>query len=60
MTTIDHSRLLRVEEVADRLALSKRTVRRMIKRGDLPYVQFRPGCAVRIPLESLRPKETSR
>ena len=53
MGTVDHPRMLRVAEVAAHLSLSKQTVRRMIARGDLPFIQFRRGGAVRVPAEAL-------
>ena len=53
MGTVDYSRMLRVGEVAARLNMSKQTIRRMIARGDLPFVQFRRGGAVRVPAEAL-------
>ena len=43
--------LLRIDEVADRLAISRATTYRLIKRGLLPTVHI--GGAVRIPAAAL-------
>ena len=45
--------LLTVQETAQRLAVSPRTVRARIRDGRLAYVQERPGTAVRIPEDAL-------
>jgi excisionase family DNA binding protein len=45
--------LLTVDEAAERLAVSPRTVRARIRAGRLAYVQERPGTAVRIPEDAL-------
>jgi excisionase family DNA binding protein len=45
--------LLTVQEAAERLAVSPRTVRARIRAGRLAYVQERPGTAVRIPEDAL-------
>ncbi len=44
--------LLRVNEAATLMGLSKSYVHRLILSGDLPYVRF--GRAVRIPLDDLQ------
>ena len=43
--------LLRIDEVADRLAISRATTYRLIQRGVIPTVHI--GSAVRIPAEAL-------
>lgn len=43
--------LLSVRDIADRLKLSQRTVRRWIERGDLPAHRF--GSAVRVSEDDL-------
>jgi excisionase family DNA binding protein len=49
MSTLEHQRLLTVTETADRLNVSTVTVRRLIRRGDLPAVQLAgKGSAIRI------------
>lgn len=40
MAMVDISRLMTLQEAADFLALSTRTLRRKIKSGDLPARQF--------------------
>jgi len=53
MSSIDvhavRSRLLTIDEVAERLGLSRRTVERKIKRGELPALQLGgPRTAIRV------------
>lgn len=49
MNTLEHQRLLTISQTADRLNVSTVTVRRLIRRGDLPAVQLGgKGAAVRI------------
>ena len=43
--------LLRIDEVADRLAISRATTYRLIQRGTIPTIHI--GSAVRIPAEAL-------
>ena len=45
--------LIPVQEAAHRLGLSHATIRRMVKRGDLPYRRF--GRSVRVDLTALHP-----
>ena len=45
--------LLTVQEAADRLAVSARTVRARIREGRIAYVQERPGTALRIPEDAV-------
>ena len=47
-------RLLSIERTADCLDVSTDTVRRMLDRRELTYVQSRPGASKRIPLEELK------
>jgi excisionase family DNA binding protein len=48
-TVVPTRRLLMVPEVADRLRVSVRTVRRLIETGDLPAVRLgRKGAAIRV------------
>jgi excisionase family DNA binding protein len=42
-TTVPPSRLLTLDEVADRLAVSVKTVRRRISTGELPAVRLGPS-----------------
>ncbi len=49
---VSMSRLIRVDEAADRLGLSPVTVRRMLSTGELPCVRPRPR-AVRVREEDL-------
>jgi excisionase family DNA binding protein len=55
MTTIvQHRELLTVLEVAERLRVSEKTVRRLIERGELPAIQSGgKGRAVRIDAHEL-------
>ena len=46
MTSNDDSRLMSIEELADRLGVSQRTVRRLIKQGQITI--HRIGRAIRI------------
>lgn len=46
------NKLLKVSEVADKLGVNQLTVRRMIDRGELPYVQV--GRSMRIDPEELQ------
>ena len=49
MNTLAHQRLLKISETAARLNVSKVTVRRLIRRGELPAVQLGgKGSAVRV------------
>jgi excisionase family DNA binding protein len=49
MNALEHQRLLTVGETADRLNVSPVTVRRLIRRGDLPAVQLAgKGSTVRV------------
>jgi excisionase family DNA binding protein len=49
MNTIEHQRLLTISQTADRLNVSTVTVRRLVRRGDLPAVQLGgKGSAVRV------------
>ena len=43
--------LLRIDEVADRLAISRATIYRLIRRGAIPTVHI--GTSVRIPAAEL-------
>ena len=43
--------LLRIDEVADRLAISRATIYRLIRRGAIPTVHI--GSSVRIPAAEL-------
>jgi len=43
--------LLRIDEVADRLAISRATTYRLIQRGQLPTIHI--GGAVRVPAAAL-------
>jgi len=43
--------LLRIDEVADRLAISRASTYRLIQRGEIPTVHI--GSAVRIPADAL-------
>ena len=43
--------LLRIDEVADRLAISRATTYRLIQRGIIPTIHI--GSAVRIPADAL-------
>jgi excisionase family DNA binding protein len=52
MLCLQNKRLYRPDEVAGLLALSRRTIYRMIKDGRLPGVKLGPG-PWRIPRESL-------
>jgi len=44
-------------EVADITGLSQMTIHRMIKRGDLPFVQVRPGLPCVIKRKDLESKQ---
>ena len=44
--------LITIDNAADILAVSSRTVRRMLERGELPSVRI--GRSIRIPYESLK------
>ena len=49
MNALEHQRLLTISETADRLNVSTVTVRRLIRRGELPAVQLAgKGSAVRV------------
>ena len=49
MNTLEHPRLLKISETAARLNVSTVTVRRLIRRGDLPAIQLGgKGSAVRV------------
>ncbi len=48
---IDRARMLTVDEVAEKLALSTKSIRRAIADGDLPHHRF--GGAIRISPEDL-------
>jgi excisionase family DNA binding protein len=49
MNALEHQRLLTVSETADRLNVSTVTVRRLIRRGELPAVRLAgTGSAIRI------------
>jgi excisionase family DNA binding protein len=49
MNTLEHQRLLTISETAERLKVSTVTVRRLIRRGELPAVQLGgKGSAVRV------------
>ena len=62
MHTITHQRpYLRISEVALELGVSAETIRRMVKRGELPVTQFGgPGSTVRISRAALEEWLTSR
>ena len=47
-------RLLTIEQTAETLSVSTDTVRRLLDRRELGYVQSRPGAAKRIPTDSLQ------
>jgi len=51
MAPIVSPALLRVDEVADRLAVSRATAYRLIQRGALPIIHI--GASVRIPADAL-------
>jgi len=46
-------RLLRLESAAEYLALSTRTLRRMIQRGDLPAIRYGENTPLLIDLDDL-------
>ena len=49
MSTLEYTRLLMISETAERLKVSTVTVRRLIRRGELPAVQLGgKGSAVRV------------
>jgi excisionase family DNA binding protein len=48
----DHRVLLRIPEAAERLALSRSAVYRLIWSGELPVVKI--GTAIRIPSDAIR------
>jgi excisionase family DNA binding protein len=47
----DQELLLRIDAAAERLAISRTTLYRMVQRGELPIVHI--GTAIRIPVSSL-------
>ncbi len=49
--TTDQELLLRIDAAANRLAISRATVYRMLRRGELSTVRI--GSAVRIPVSAL-------
>ncbi len=51
--TLPNKRFLRPDEVADFLALSRRTIYRMILQGRLPSVKLRVAGPWRVPQQSL-------
>jgi excisionase family DNA binding protein len=55
ITMVEESELLTVREVADRLRVSIDTVRRYIRRGDIPVVRLGAGVAppIRVRTEAL-------
>jgi excisionase family DNA binding protein len=50
-TRTDQELLLRIDVAAERLAVSRATLYRMVQRGELPTVRI--GTAVRVPVSSL-------
>ena len=54
------NRYLAPSEVAHLLNVSKSSVNRAVKSGDLPHVQLRPNGAVRIPRGELEAKARER
>jgi excisionase family DNA binding protein len=56
MTTLasERKRLLRINEVAERLGVSPSTVRRLLGNGELPWLRLNgPGSSIRIPEDKL-------
>ena len=47
----DTELLLRIDAAADRLAVSRATLYRMVRRGEIPTVRI--GTAVRVPVSAL-------
>jgi excisionase family DNA binding protein len=50
-TATDQELLLRIDAAADRLAISRATLYRLIQRGELPVIHI--GSAVRVPVSAL-------
>ena len=48
---VDQELLLRIDVAAERLAVSRATLYRMVQRGELPTVRI--GTAVRVPVQAI-------